>query len=413
MSIARFIIPLLILFCVEWMAWDTFSSWSKSLHAPWNGCLKWTYIILTLGFWVFFFSFPILRNMTEPRWLRSIVSLIVMAILIAKLAMILPVLLDYITRLFSWIVSLFFRANNTPAFIEKGMTRSHFLRNTGLVFGGSFFGLVLYGASNRYNYRIRNVKVPLANLPEAFRSLKIVQISDIHSGSFTSPKDVLAGVERINGEQPDLIFFTGDLVNNVADEMKDYIEVFSQLKAKYGVFSILGNHDYGDYSQWDSPRAKLENLNRLKAIHKEMGWQLMLNEHVILNINGSDLGIIGVENISGKGNFHTYGDLNQAMQDLPKTAANILLSHDPSHWDTAVKNSDWPIDLTLSGHTHGMQFGIEIPGIKWSPVQYMYKYWAGLYQENNKHIYVNRGFGFLGYPGRVGILPEITLIQFV
>ena len=213
--------------------------------------------------------------------------------------------------------------------------------------------------------------------------------------------------------EPDLVFFTGDLVNNVATEMDGFIDVFSNIKAPMGVFSILGNHDYGDYVKWPSKAAKEDNLNRLKEIHGEMGWRLLLNENVTLEKDGESIALIGIENWGAKGNFSRYGDLQKAYEGTGSHPFKILLSHDPSHWEAQVCKDYKDIDLMFSGHTHGMQFGVELPGFRWSPVQYMYKQWAGIYRNSKQKLYVNRGFGFLGYPGRVGILPEITLIELV
>jgi uncharacterized protein len=412
MMVLRFIMSIAIFVLIEWMAWDTFSSWQQGLSPNYKNGVKYAYIALTVVLFGFLFLFPILRGITEPRMFRTILSLIVMAVFLGKLAMVAIALPDYLKRGVSWLISLFY--TDTPPLIQKGMTRSDFLRNTALLVGGAFAGLTLYGAVNRYRYRIRNVKVPIAGLPDALKQLKIVQLSDIHSGSFTSTEAVAEGVKMINDLNPDLIFFTGDLVNNEAAEMKDYIAVFKELKAKYGVYSITGNHDYGDYISWPSARAKVENFELLKKTHADMGWKLLLNENLVLNVDGARLGIIGVENIAGKPGFHTYGDLDVAIANLPTdNHANILLSHDPSHWNFVVKNLEQKIDLTLSGHTHGMQFGIEIPGFKWSPVKFIYEQWAGLYTHVDKHVYVNRGFGFLGYPGRLGILPEIAVLQLV
>jgi predicted MPP superfamily phosphohydrolase len=211
--------------------------------------------------------------------------------------------------------------------------------------------------------------------------------------------------------EPDIIFFTGDLVNNVADEMEDLKKVFSRLKAPLGVYSILGNHDYGDYVPWESQEAKAANLEKLKAIHREMGWRLLLNEHVPIERGGEQIALIGVENWGAKARFSKYGDLSKAYEGSDKYPFKVLLSHDPSHWEAEVCKHYADIDLVFSGHTHGMQFGVEIPGFRWSPVQYVYRQWAGLYQKEHQKLYVNRGFGFLGYPGRVGILPEITYME--
>jgi uncharacterized protein len=398
---------------IEIFAYQTFTDWSRNLRPPYKQLFTYSYIILAIGMWVFLFSFPVIRNYNSNRELKAMISIVVMAFVFAKIVMGGIASIDYLKRLIAFASAYFLPKQSTPAIITDAISRSTFIRNIAIGAGGTIFGLVLTGATNRYRYKTRFINVPLKNLPTDLANLKIVQISDIHSGSFTDPAAVLKGIEKINALQPDIIFFTGDLVNNIATEMKDYIVIFSQLKAPLGVYSTLGNHDYGDYYSWDSATDKQANLQALKDIHAQMGWQLLLNENKIIKIGNTDLAIIGVENISGTKGFHTYGNLQQAYDGTQNVAHKILLSHDPSHWNTEVKNNYTDIQLTLSGHTHGMQFGIEIPGfIKWSPVKYIYTQWAGLYKENNCYVHVNRGFGFLGYPGRIGILPEISLIQF-
>ena len=297
--------------------------------------------------------------------------------------------------------------------INSDSSRLDFLVKTGFILGGIPLISLVYGLiRNPYRYKLYKSKVPIKGLPASLDGLRIVQISDIHSGSFTFKEPIKNAIEIINQQNADVVFFTGDLVNSVAAEMEPYIDVFDKISSKYGVYSILGNHDYGDYHAWKTREQKVANMVLLKDIHKRLGWDLLLNEHRLLNIEGASLGIIGVENISGKLHFKVYGDLSVAHQDCPDCDVKILLSHDPSHWDKEVIKAYKDIDLTLSGHTHGMQFGIEIPGfIKFSPIQFVYKKWAGLYKEGNQYLYVNRGLGFLGYPGRVGILPEITLLE--
>lgn len=273
--------------------------------------------------------------------------------------------------------------------------------------------LMIYGmARNRHRYKVHEVNVPLVNLPKALDGLRIVQISDVHAGSFTDKEPIKKGIQLINEAKADLVFFTGDLVNSIATEIEPYTDVFDKIRAKYGVFSIFGNHDYGDYVRWPSHEAKLTNLNRLIHLQKQMGWQLLLNEHRLLSINGEKVAIIGVENYSASPRFSKYGDLTKAYQGSESAALKLLLSHDPSHWAYQVAPDRPDIAITFSGHTHGAQFGIEIEGwFKWSPVKYFYKQWAGLYQKGAQFLYVNRGFGYLGYPGRVGILPEITVMN--
>jgi hypothetical protein len=281
----------------------------------------------------------------------------------------------------------------------------------GIAVGGSLFTTLIYGFTNKYNYKIWRVPLTFPNLPDAFKGLRIVQISDVHSGSFTNKEGVQKGIQKIMELKPDLILFTGDLVNNKHDEMLPYMDIFSQLKAPLGVYSIFGNHDYGDYVNWGSQDEKRSNVESLKQIHARMGWRLLWDEHVAIEKEGQQIGLIGIQNWSALGNFPKYGSLSKAYAGAEKYPFKILMSHDPTHWDAEVRPKFSDIDLTLSGHTHGFQFGVEIPGFRWSPVQYVYNQWGGLYKQGSQVIYVNRGFGFIGYPGRVGILPEITLLE--
>jgi predicted MPP superfamily phosphohydrolase len=272
---------------------------------------------------------------------------------------------------------------------------------------GFIYGMV----KGAYKYRVHNVKVPSPNLPDAFNGFKIVQVSDIHTGSFMDNTALHKAFDIVMAQNADLILFTGDLVNNETKETLGFEEVYQKLKAPHGVFSVLGNHDYGDYVQWESPEAKRKNLNDLKDVHSNAGWRLLMNEHVALERNGEKIALLGIENWGGNMHFPKYGKMNEAHKGTEEYAYKILLSHDPSHWEKQVIPEYSDVDLTLSGHTHGMQFGIEIPGFKWSPVKYFYKQWAGLYKQDNQFLYVNRGLGFLGYPGRLGIWPEITVIE--
>ncbi|WP_454954936.1 metallophosphoesterase [Capnocytophaga gingivalis] len=273
-------------------------------------------------------------------------------------------------------------------------------------FAGMIYGM-LWG---RYNYRVVKHTLYFDDLPEAFDGYRVVHISDIHSGSFDNAEKVQYGIDMINAQQGDVIFFTGDLVNNKAEEMRPWIAHFKQLHAKDGVYSVLGNHDYGDYVQWDSPDEKTKNLETLKQIHQQLGFCLLNNESVFLSRGQQRIAVVGVENW-GQG-FIKKGNLKQALSQVDKKDFKILLSHDPTHWQYEVLKDPNFIHLTLSGHTHGMQFGIEIPGvIKWSPAGWRYKYWGGVYKEKDRYINVNRGFGYLAFPGRVGMPPEITVIE--
>lgn len=289
-------------------------------------------------------------------------------------------------------------------------TRSVWVSELALGIAVIIFFVVLFGITRgKHFYRIRRETIWFADLPEAFDNFTITQITDVHSGSFTNAAGVQKGLDLVNEQGSDIILFTGDLVNNRASEMEQWIPAFSGLKAPLGKFSILGNHDYGDYIQWESAEAKQNNLHRLKQIHQEIGFRLLLDESVTIHKDNQSIVLIGIENW-GKGGFQKYGDLSKATKNIPDNAFNILMSHDPSHWEGVTLQQQRQIHLTLSGHTHGMQFGFEFFGFKWSPVQYVYKQWAGLYHNAGRFLYVNRGFGFIGLKGRIGMWPEVAVI---
>ncbi|MCU0326023.1 MAG: metallophosphoesterase [Spirosomaceae bacterium] len=323
--------------------------------------------------------------------MRTVMAAIVFIVYISKLIVVLFMFVDEIIRLFKWVISLFqspetqpITTNQTlePAVESNKITRSEFLTKTALAVGGLNLGAMSWGIiSGAHDYRIHRVTVRLKNLKQ-FDGIRIAQLSDIHSGSFFNKTAVKGGVEMLLAEKPDLVFFTGDLVNNEAGEVKDYINIFDKVKAPLGVFSTLGNHDYGDYIQWESAQKKAQNLQDLIKSHKIMGWDILAK----------------------------YGNLEKTMQGTDEYPVKLLLSHDPSHWRNQVLGKT-DIDVAFAGHTHGMQYGVEIGDFKWSPVQFRYKEWAGLYSEGNQNLYVNRGFGYIGYPGRVGILPEITIME--
>ncbi|WKB80019.1 metallophosphoesterase [Cellulophaga lytica] len=290
-------------------------------------------------------------------------------------------------------------------------SRRRFLSLIGLGLASLPFGALLYGmAKGKYNFKVLKYELAFDDLPDAFNGYQITQISDIHSGSFDDEEKIKYAINLINEQKSDVLLFTGDMVNNTADEMEPWKDIFSKLTAKDGKYSVLGNHDYGDYVSWDSDELKEANLIKLKEIQKEIGFDLLLNDSRFLQKGSDKIALVGVENW-GVGGFKKAGDLKKATANVSKDDFKILMSHDPSHWEHEVINDDYHYHLTLSGHTHGMQFGIEIPGwIKWSPIKWRYRYWAGIYKEMGQYINVNRGFGFLGYPGRVGIWPEITVI---
>lgn len=379
-----------------------------------------TKTIINTSYWIFsitavllLFLLPYLNLDTIQKGLRSTVFAIVVGLFLFKLFAAVFFLLDDIRRGVQWLWGkLFFQyADVGDTQGNPHISRSLFLSWLGIAVGGSVYASLLYGFTNKYNYKIKHIPLSFSNLPPAFKGLKIVQFSDIHSGSFTNKEAVKKGVDKIRQLKPDLILFTGDLVNNKAGEMTEYMDVFDKLRAPLGVYSIFGNHDYGDYTSWESPEQKKENLEILKGVHAKLGWRLLLDEHVPIEKDGDRIALIGIQNWSALSNFRKYGNLSKAYAGAEKYPFKILMSHDPTHWDAEVRPKFSDIDLTLSGHTHGFQFGVEIPGFRWSPVQYVYRQWAGLYRQGAQVIYVNRGYGFIGYPGRVGVLPEITLLE--
>ena len=321
-------------------------------------------------------------------------------------------IIDDIIRFFRWIIGLFRKKAEVAGEEVYKIDRLKFLSQLAVTFTvipavGFIYGMV----KGAYKYKVHNVKVPSSKIPAAFNGFKIVQVSDIHTGSFMDNTALHKAFDIVMQQGADLILFTGDLVNNKTEETKGFEEVYSKLKAPHGVYSVLGNHDYGDYVQWDSVDAKRKNLEELMQVHANAGWKLMMNEHVALEKNGEQIALLGIENWGGNMHFPKYGKMEDAHRGTEKYPFKILMSHDPSHWEKQVQTEYPDVDLTLSGHTHGMQFGIEIPGFKWSPVKYFYKQWAGLYKSGEQFLYVNRGLGFLGYPGRLGIWPEITVIE--
>lgn len=317
------------------------------------------------------------------------------------------ILLNFIPKLFSSPILL---VEDIVRIFRGFPSRSIYTSEIALALAGLIFLIIIFGVTRgKHFYKIRKETIYFPDLPEAFDGFTITQLSDVHSGSFSDAKGVQKGLDLANSQNSDLLLFTGDLVNNMASEMDQWIPMFTELKASYGKYSVLGNHDYGDYIRWDSNAAKAANLERLKEIHAETGFKLLLNEAVEISKQGERLALIGVENW-GKGGFHKYGDLKKATASVPDNSFKILMSHDPSHWDEVTVGHEQHVHLTLAGHTHGMQFGIELFGFKWSPIKYFYKQWAGLYNQQGKYLYVNRGFGFHGLKGRIGIWPEIAVL---
>lgn len=340
---------------------------------------------------------------------RTWVMVALIGIYLSKIVGVLVVFIDDIQRGIRWVAGLF--SKSTEASTGNSIPRSEFLAKTAVIATAVPFTALIYGiVSGAHDYRVRRKTVYLPNLPKSFDGIRIGQLSDIHSGSFFNKTAVKGGVEEFLKEKPDVIFFTGDLVNNEASEVKDYLTIFDKLKAPLGVYSVTGNHDYGDYKAWASQLDKQENFRNLVNAHKQMGFDILMNEHRYLEQGGEKIAIVGIENWGGRG-FAKYGKLDQAYAGIEDASVKLLLSHDPSHWDEQVRRNYKDIDMMFAGHTHGFQFGVEIGDFKWSPSQYVYKQWAGLYREDNQYLYVNRGFGYIGYPGRIGIPPELTIIE--
>lgn len=342
--------------------------------------------------------------------LRAVTLVAFFITFVTKLCFVVILFIDDIRRFFVLIGKKIFPKKELVK-TENPISRSEFLVKAGLGVAAIPLVTLTNGIiSGAYDYRVRKQTVYFPNLPKAFDGIKLAQISDIHSGSFYNKKAVLGGVEMLMAQKPDFIFFTGDLVNNKATEMRDYQDLFAKVKAPLGVYSTLGNHDYGNYENWPSEAAKQKNLEDLKKTHGLMGWDLLMNENRRLKVDGEEIGILGIENW-GAGRFPKFGKMEEAIKNTDDLPVKLLLSHDPSHWRAEVLEKYPQIDMSFAGHTHGAQFGIESQYLKWSPVQYIYEEWNGLYQEGKQQLYVNVGYGFLGYPGRVGILPEITIFE--
>ena len=372
---------------------------------------------VSLLYWTLCFicilAFLLFPYTTNP-YFRQYIFSVSMGWILTQLVMALIFLIDDIRRGTFWAVGKISTASGGQFLnTENGIPRSTFLSWLGVGLASSLFFSLIYGFGNKYKYRIIKKSISLNGLPSVFKGFKIIHISDIHSGSLKDKMAVQKGIDLIKKQNPDLVLFTGDLVNDRATEMQDWMDIFSQIKAPHGVFSTLGNHDYGDYVKWDNKEAKQQNLNDLMQVHANLGWKLMMNENVKIEKEGAHFHLVGIENWGAKARFPKYGKMDKAMTGIETKAPIILMSHDPSHWEAEVIPKYPEVQLMLSGHTHGMQFGLENPYFKWSPVQWVYKQWAGIYQTEKQQLYVNRGFGFLGYPGRVGILPEITLIELV
>jgi predicted MPP superfamily phosphohydrolase len=394
---------------MDWYVFFGLKTLTNDWSIKWRNAVTFGYLGISIGIIIVFLagltSFTTPKGMTPyHEWVLSIF----LTMFFTKLFFILVLFIGDIGRFFNWIVRHFVKPKDKasgPFFPSRRKFISELAVLVAAVPFTSFFYAMLKG---KYDFRVHKQTLYFDDLPEAFDGFTITQISDIHSGSFDKMEGVQKGIDIAKAQKSDLFVFTGDLVNNAAWEIEPYLKHFSQLKAPFGQFSILGNHDYGDYVEWNSDAEKAANLNKLKEHHQTLGYRLLLDENLVLEKGGQKLSLIGVQNW-GRG-FIQIGDLDKALAGVPEDAFKILLSHDPTHWEEKVRFHPTTIHLTLSGHTHGAQFGVETAGFRWSPVQYRYLDWAGLINEKNRYLYVNRGFGFLAFSGRLGIWPEITVI---
>jgi predicted MPP superfamily phosphohydrolase len=369
-----------------------------------------TYLFISVAIIIFigyqFLTFD--RSVGQTKMTMIALGFLLMTLL-PKLLLTFVLLLEDIYRLFTGSFTHFLSPNKGSSFLPE---RRIFVSKMALALAAVPFSSLIYGMTlGKYNYKVIKQQIFFPDLPDAFDGFTITQISDVHSGSFDNPDKINYAIDLVNEQNSDMILFTGDIVNTDAKEMHPWLETFNRIQThKYGKFSVLGNHDYGEYVTWPTQEAKENNFQAIKDLYGQIDFKLMLNEHTFIEKGNDKIALVGVENWGV--HFKKVGDLNKASEGLTKEEFKILMSHDPSHWDAEINKHNKDFHLTLSGHTHGLQFGIEIPGFfKWSPAQYVYDQWAGLYEKAGKYIYVNRGFGFHAYPGRVGIMPEITVIE--
>ena len=400
---------------VDFYVWEAIKTTFNKLRTKRKGNIQvayWLIVALTIAgvFLGIYFSIN--------RGLRTFLFVWFFIHYFSKLFVVPFLLIDDIKRWSTWIFSkrnkeIITAEKPSQTLASNTIPRSEFLSKAGILMAGLPFVGLNFGilSNNVYDYKIKRKKIYIDNLPTAFDGITIGQISDIHAGSFDNKIAVQGGVDLLNAEKCDVIFFTGDLVNDQTKEMSDYMNVFDKVKAPMGVYAIFGNHDYGDYKKWPSDTAKKQNLKDLVKVHEQLGWNLLRNEHRHLNIGSESIALIGVENWSSSSRFPKKGRLDLASKGLEAEEIQLLLSHDPSHWRAQVIKGYPNIDMMFAGHTHGMQVGFEFGDFKWSPSQYVYPEWSGLYEQAHQKLYVNVGYGFLGYPGRIGILPEITIFE--
>ena len=399
----RFIIVFIIIAIVELYAFQAIKTVTKS---------KWIligYVIVSVAA-ILFITYEFMKfDRSVGQTKMTLITLgLLLLVLLPKIVLTFVMLMEDVLRLLMGTFT-HFMGHNSDSFLPE---RRKFVSQVALGLAAVPFLSLIYGMTiGKYNFKVIRQTLFFSDLPDAFEGFKITQISDIHSGSFDNEEKIRYAINLINEQEADLLLFTGDIVNAKADEMHPWIDIFNGIKKyEYGKYSILGNHDYGVYLDWKSEKAKADNFAAIKDLHRQIDFKLLLNQNIKIKKGTDEIALVGVENW-GK-HFGEFGDIDKATENLTTADFKILMSHDPSHWEYIVKQHPKNIQLTLAGHTHGMQFGIEIPGyFKWSIAQYMYKQWAGLYQEFGRYIYVNRGFGFHAYPGRVGIMPEITVFE--
>lgn len=406
---------MVLLFFADLYLWTSVSKqifsyrkWLKSIFV----LIYWLPLLMVVGLMTSSVFVPITEWNDQ---FRTLLFGFILVFYVAKLLPVIFLILADIVRVIDKIFSLFNKAEREKI-EEEGISRSKFLQYLGYISGGLVLGTMFTGMFKWvYDFKVFEHKIKLPNLPVDFEGIKIVQISDIHLGSWNLVKPLEQAVEKINNLEADLILFTGDLVNFSTKEAYRFEETLAKLKAKRGIYATLGNHDYGDYINWSSEAEKEKNLLDLYDFFDRIGWKLLKNENEIFESESGNLALIGVENWGANPRFPKHGDIDLALKGTEDAAVRLLMTHDPSHWDEIIVPKNYPIDLSMSGHTHGFQFGIETPGFKWSPVKWLYKHWAGLYQDeqSGRYLYVNRGLGVIGYPGRIGILPEITKFELV
>ncbi len=398
------------IFLLSLNSYVAFATWNHFGQGQWG--LIWKLFLGFMILWevatMFIMMYQFKPGLGKASVASNLFMGLTMAFLVGKVLLIVFLFANDLYRLIRWPIEA---AISDESVALEG--RRRFLTNTGLVVAAIPFAGLIYGTlKGKYSYKVWKPQLKFSDLPVSFNGLRIAQLSDIHSGSLDNPQAVEEGLQELMRHKPDIIVITGDLVNNFATEFDDYVDIFKEnLDAPLGKFAVMGNHDYGEYVPWKSEEERLANIEAVRDRYRMMGFELLDNEARAIEVNGEKISLIGVENWGG-GNFPKYGDFDKAIEQVDPDSFKILLSHDPDHWDQKIINHDLHVNLTMSGHTHGSQMGIEIPGwVKWSPVKYRYKRWAGLYEEKDQYLYVNRGFGFIGYPGRIGIWPEITIFN--